>query len=652
MSLSRSKGKKEPASRVSENFKKNALRISRQLRERDADRVWVIDPRESKLLSLWDSITTTALIYTALVTPYEVGFLSASTSVDFWFVINRVLDVIFILDMALQFCVVYQKVQTSSGSHQDDASWVTARRTIVRNYLFGWFPLDFFSILPSVFDIIPLVDAASGSIDTDAELAEKLSGFRAIRALRLIKLVRLIRASRLLTRWQARIGLSHQTITLLKIVTLMSLSAHWYACLIALQAVLHDDPAGTWLGLQGHCESTPIADRLKELDLPHLSNISTSQVFGIQCSELSPGRFYLAAFSWSCMVITGLGGTDAYPSQDAAETVIVTFLVVGGALMWAKVLATFCDLATNSDPAAVEYRQALDDLNRFCGEHAFAPELTRRLRQFFHQRKHVMMAKSASSVINKMSTSLQIEVVMIVHQHWLQHIWFLRGAEPACLVQLALRMEPCVFAPSELPEPTHLYIIHRGIVMHGGRVLTSGKMWGEEMILDAAHATTTPAVARCMTYVEVYSISRQVFFKVTSSFDTAARLVRRGAVLVIARRGVIKLVKQLRQQRDEGDGRSFMDMVLDASQTAQGHMARVNASATVEGQGMMLLQLTEELVSTKTSVDAANARLETQAAALSTLDEQMSAMRDGINRLLEKGSLPPIRGKQMPSTTT
>ena len=88
-------------------------------------------------------------------------------------------------------------------------------------------------------------------------------------------------------------------------------------------------------------------------------------------------------------------------------------------------------------------------------------QLTRRLRQFFHQRKHVMMAKSASSVINKMSTSLQIEVVMIVHQHWLQHIWFLRGAEPACLVQLALRMEPCVFAPSELPEPTHLYIIHR-----------------------------------------------------------------------------------------------------------------------------------------------------------------------------------------------
>ena len=46
---------------------------------------------------------------------------------------------------------------------------------------------------------------------------------------------------------------------------------------------------------------------------------------------------------------------------------------------------------------------------------------------------------------------------MLVHSHWLNKIWFLRGAEKACLVQLALRMEPFVFAPSELPETNHLY---------------------------------------------------------------------------------------------------------------------------------------------------------------------------------------------------
>ena len=224
------------------------------------------------------------------------------------------------------------------------------------------------------------------------------------------------------------------------------------------------------------------------------------------------------------------------------------------------------------------------------------------------------MAKSASQVIHKMSTSLQAEVVMLVHSHWLKQIWFLRGCEPPCLVQLALRMEPYVFAPSEQPEQSNLYVIHRasihardlsslplapvlslplcyacqrctqrhsdrvtrahlppfsplagGIVMHGTRVLTSGSMWGEEIMLEADRLSKYPAIlARCMTYVEVYSISQSAFYKVTNAFSEAKRLVRTRAVHVIARRAIIRLVNELKEKKAHGDGRSFMELVLDA----------------------------------------------------------------------------------------
>ena len=97
------------------------------------------------------------------------------------------------------------------------------------------------------------------------------------------------------------------------------------------------------------------------------------------------------------MILTGFGTVDAYPSQDNAETAIVTLLVVIGALMWAKVLAAFCDLATNSDPSAIEYRQALDDLTRFCRLHGLPSELKHRLRQFFAQRKHGEMGLLAAA---------------------------------------------------------------------------------------------------------------------------------------------------------------------------------------------------------------------------------------------------------------
>ena len=607
-----------PKLRPSLEFQRQAKFLRRQLKNRDQDRVWVIDPRDSRVLSIWDGITTAALVYTAVLTPFEVGFLSASTTVDAWFVINRILDVIFILDMCLQFCVVYQKAQERAEG--DDAAFVTERRKIVRHYLFGWFPLDLFSILPSIFDIVPLVEAGNDNLDA-AATAEKLTGFRAVRALRLIKLIRLLRASRLLARWQARIGLSHSTLTVLRIIVFMLIACHWYACIFALQAVLHDDPAVTWLGLQGHCSDVPISPG---------SNIAPHQVFAHQCASLDLPSFYLAAVSWSAMIITGLGGTDWYPSQDNAETMIVTVMVVLGALMWAKVLATFCELATNADPASLEYRQALDDLNRFCTSQGLSTDLKRRLRQFFHQRKHIMLSKSSAGVIHKMSTSLQIEVVMLVHKHWLRHIWFLRGAEPACLVQLALRMEPCVFAPGELPEADHLYVLHRGIVMHGLRVLTSGKMWGEEMIVGEGRDSTVvaPALARCMTYVEVYSLNKAVFFRVINAFDDARRLVRRGAVLLIARRGVVKLVKTLRKQREGGDSRGFIDMILDAANKAAGQIARVNQSE--DASGGISLALRDDISSTKAHVEA--------------LSEEMAAMREGLNRLLQKEGLKPIQG--------
>ena len=57
----------------------------------------------------WDWITGVALLFTAFVTPFEVGFLPPSTDangrwqMDSLWVINRVIDMVFILDMLFQF---------------------------------------------------------------------------------------------------------------------------------------------------------------------------------------------------------------------------------------------------------------------------------------------------------------------------------------------------------------------------------------------------------------------------------------------------------------------------------------------------------------------------------------------------------------------
>ena len=69
---------------------------------------------------------------------------------------------------------------------------------------------------------------------------------------------------------------------------------------------------------------------------------------------------------------------------------------------------------------------------------------------------------------------------------------------------------------------------HRGIALYGGKVLTSGKVWGEDMILSSIHLRSKFA-ARCMTYVEVYMISREHLLDIAKSFPPTLKVIRRSA---------------------------------------------------------------------------------------------------------------------------
>ena len=85
---------------------------------------------------------------------YEVAFLEAPESG--WeplFVIDRIVDCVFIVDIGLQFFLAYR-----SGGQLDGARWITDHKQIVKHYLRTWFVPDLLSVSVSVFDIISLLD--------------------------------------------------------------------------------------------------------------------------------------------------------------------------------------------------------------------------------------------------------------------------------------------------------------------------------------------------------------------------------------------------------------------------------------------------------------------------------------------------------------
>ena len=177
----------------------------------------LIDPRRSKFLQYWDILIAVALIYTSLVAPFEVGFLPAATEVSGLFVINRVVDVLFFIDMGKEFFVMYEpenanglelggafgaalkstsgvigatpppappaaETQTTRRRGARGGVMVKDRRKIALHYMSGWFLIDFLSVATLTFDVLPLVFATD-----DMESINSLKILKILRALRLIK---------------------------------------------------------------------------------------------------------------------------------------------------------------------------------------------------------------------------------------------------------------------------------------------------------------------------------------------------------------------------------------------------------------------------------------------------------------------------------
>ena len=165
-----------------------------------------------------------------------------------------------------------------------------------------------------------------------------------------------------------------------------------------------------------------------------------------------------------------------------------------------------CDVATNSNPGLTHFRQQLDGLNEFIVTHNLPPEMASRMRQYIYQQKGVQLQEHASKSLPRLSTALQIEVILHCHRHWLDAIWFFKDIEEICRVRLAMSMTSQVLAPGEVAPQRQLYVISRGLVLFGGRVLSRGMTWGDDVLLTDPRYFL-PHLARAMSYTDVIILS-------------------------------------------------------------------------------------------------------------------------------------------------
>ena len=205
--------------------------LSRRLTRTEAQRMgmssgrWVpvLDPR-SYAMGNWDLIMFALIIFTAVVTPFEVGFIRLSPYSSPLFIFNRIVDCLFAIDVCLNLNLMF--------FDELEGRWVANRRRIAERYLLGMASIDIVSTIP--FDTLVSVGGGEGGTGLEA--------VRTLRILRLIKLLRILRASRVLRRLEDQFFLHYLHATLIKLLMATCMITHWMACLFHLIAESSPDP--------------------------------------------------------------------------------------------------------------------------------------------------------------------------------------------------------------------------------------------------------------------------------------------------------------------------------------------------------------------------------------------------------------------------
>jgi uncharacterized membrane protein YgcG len=263
----------------SEQVRRDAKRVKQRLYE--ANRL-LLDP-ESKSMQAWDMGTVVALLFTLLVSPYEIGFLEEYTGsgATVLFYINQTVTAIFAtvspssdihmtvsllrldpcrfarcrpitLSFALRksyVCTLTPSLLTTQDMvmnffrpYRDELQQkVKSHRKIAIAYARSWLIIDVLSTVP--FDILAMVLTGDGADGSSGENGGGGIGLKMVRLMRLLKLFRIVRASRVFARWADRIehyvSISHSSRTLLWWMFMLLVTIHWFCCSWGLASQLH-----------------------------------------------------------------------------------------------------------------------------------------------------------------------------------------------------------------------------------------------------------------------------------------------------------------------------------------------------------------------------------------------------------------------------
>jgi len=451
---------------------------------------WFSSPRAtinptSDAMANWDKTIMGVLLYTALVTPFEVSFLTPSWGVMFY--INRCVDTIFVVDIVFTFLLDPGNDETKKSDG------LPSHSKIAKAYLTGWFAVDVISCTP--FDAF--------SIMMEGTAVEDIKFLRTLRLFRLVKLVRLLRATRMFDRWEDSLAINFAALSLTKSCTMVFMFSHWFACLWYITAYIEDAPTN-WLTAGGF-------------------------------QDYNTFEFYIASWYFSVMTMSTIGYGDISP-VTSIERVVACIMMLVGAGIYAYVVGSITTTVQSMEAATRKYQELMDQLNQFLDENNVQQDLRVQARKYFRTRSQAGNLVDWRELLNELSPDLREQIAAMSHSNWVGDSSYFWKCDEEFIGKAAALFTEVTYPRGEriieIGQPVDcLYVIKKGVVWSKGRVVCKGGLFGEDVALDGYNPERrSPYVAMALTFVQLQALNWEELYALLEEFPRVKEQTRRASL--------------------------------------------------------------------------------------------------------------------------
>ena len=417
--------------------------------ENEKEIPWIILP-DNPYKKMWDLLIAFLILYSAIITPYEIAF-SDSSKVS-WFEI--LIDILLGIDIVLTFFSAYT---------DDEENLVKNHKKIIKKYLKSWFIVDIISVLP-----ISYIFNQQG----------KYSGLTKISKLpklyRLVKLTKLLRITKMSSKgnlnkvtkfFMEKLKINANVERLFFFVLTFLLMNHLCACFWYFMAKIEDFSPDSWVVRLGYIDS---------------SNL----------------ELYIISFYWTLTTVTTVGYGDI-TAGTTIERIYNLFIMSFGVLLYSFAIGSLSSIVSTLDQKSEEMNQKLQILSSIKKEFNLEQNIYDKVRKVI---KYDLSRNQKDKMVflQELPNKLRIELSQIMHDKVIQNFYFFRDQPSDFFAYVAPLLKPVKFSQNDYLYKCQDMIDEMYFVAKGTVIFCLEKRYGEKEIREIKKNNNFGEIEMCL----------------------------------------------------------------------------------------------------------------------------------------------------------